>query len=271
MHRDLHSPGSFDPAAYTYVGVLYQGPDPFEGSDPEVFEALEKSLYQGNWKVKLSCDHCGAHFHYGAAFHHINGDVIAVGHICANDAFGCNSRHHYEITRLKALVQALRERNKVAGLAGKFLEEHSGLQEALGTDHHISKDLSAKLIKYGSLSEKQVALAFKLVEQATHQEARDAERTAKHAVAPDWTPERADVTGTVLSTRCDQGPYGAVLKMLMELTDGRRCWGTVPSAILGLNGGSLVGRSISFTATFESSADDKKFAFYKRPTKAREV
>lgn len=276
MSRDIHSPAAFDPAAYDYIGAFYQGPthedfDPSEFTDEGVVEALEASAYRGNHHAKGTCDHCGARFYYGAAFRHRpTGDVIAVGNRCSADAFGRESRAAYEISRLKARVEALRRRQEATGAARAFLDLNPGLDAALGAEHYISRDLAAKLLKYGSLSVKQVALAFKLAADVANRDAEDAEREAKVAVAPPWTAGRQDIDGVLLATKTVETDFGSSTKMLVELPDGRRCWGSVPEA-LWAGAGPMRGRSVAFRATFQPAPGDPKFAFFKRPSNARIV
>jgi hypothetical protein len=74
---------------------------------------------------------------------------------------------------------------------------------------------------------------------------------------------RQTVTGVVLSTKVVEGAFGVTKKMLVKLENNSRVWVTVP-------GGSGIERdqTVTFTATFEVSKDDKSFAFGKRPVLA---
>ena len=93
---------------------------------------------------------------------------------------------------------------------------------------------------------------------------------------------RHTVVGSVIKTEYRENRYGTTLKMLVKSDEGFKLWGTVPSALevveetKGENGDSWTeqrglerGDRIQFTATLEPSADDPKFGFYKRPTKAQ--
>ena len=97
-------------------------------------------------------------------------------------------------------------------------------------------------------------------------------RVEKLATAPDWVSGRQGICGTVLSTKLHETPrWGTlVMKALVELPDGRRAWGTLPSLVVGPDGqpvaGSAKGLRVKFTATIELSQNDPKFAFYKRPS-----
>lgn len=75
---------------------------------------------------------------------------------------------------------------------------------------------------------------------------------------------RVEVTGTVISTREDEGPYGVQRKALIEDDRGFRLWGNLPSAIYNAEKGERV----TFVAALTPSQDDQAFGFWKRPTKA---
>jgi hypothetical protein len=95
-----------------------------------------------------------------------------------------------------------------------------------------------------------------------------------------------EVTGTIKSVTYKENDFGGAWKMIVEGPEGWRVWSTVPSKLIDAAmeeqaardssadeeyvGWSdfLVGRQITFTATLEPSADDKSFAFAKRPSKA---
>ena len=79
-------------------------------------------------------------------------------------------------------------------------------------------------------------------------------------MAPDWECGRYEIEGKVLSVKSVESDWGRSLKCLIQLDDGRRCWGTVPSGVAAERGDW-----IEIRATFEPARDDGKFAFYKRP------
>ena len=60
-------------------------------------------------------------------------------------------------------------------------------------------------------------------------------------------------------------PGSEILKMLVELEDGNRVFGSVPTALLEIDGGNGVGQgSKTFTGTVEPSKDDLHFGFFSR-------
>jgi len=92
-------------------------------------------------------------------------------------------------------------------------------------------------------------------------------RASREAVKPPKAPVpagRVEVTGTVISTREEEGPYGWQRKALVEDDRGFRLWGSLPSAIYRAEKGDRV----TFVAGLTASRDDEFFGFWKRPTKA---
>jgi hypothetical protein len=69
------------------------------------------------------------------------------------------------------------------------------------------------------------------------------------------------VRGTVLSLK--EGMFG--MRMLVKTEAGYKLFGARPSAI----GTVARGDEVEFYATVKPSADDPKFGFFSRPTKAR--
>lgn len=284
--RDMHSPGAFDPAAYAYVGCFYLGGLEGHAWGLETLQLLSTSSYKGNFASKRSCDHCGARFAYGLAFRHANGDLIAVGETCADNAFGCESRREYDLKRLRDSVGLAREATKLGQRVKAFYEANPGLEAALCVRHHILADMQGRLAKWGDLSPKQVAFALKLADEVTK---REAERAAEPKV--EVVPGRRVIVGNVLSAKAQKSDYGTTYKMLVKTDDGQKLWGTVPTALIGqamdlcavkfpVGSGykpyeeqhaealkSLRGLRVSFTGTVEVAKNDPCFGFWSRPTK----
>jgi hypothetical protein len=129
------------------------------------------------------------------------------------------------------------------------------------------RDMINKLVRYGSLSDKQWAFMGKLVAQIDTREARKAQRAAEvEAALPipaEMLNRRVKIEGEVLSTKVVEGPYGNARKMLVKTRDGWKVWSTVPSSVA-----IEKGDKIKFEAYLERSQDDVKFGFASRPTKA---
>lgn len=282
---DIHAPSTFDPAKYQYQFPIYVGPRGGHYGVPIMsdYEIEQRKLISahsahGNFANKGTCDHCGASFYYGDVFRHVDTqEMVVVGHICADKSFSYDSRREYEYNKLKSQIAAFRERAKMKTAVESFFASHPGLREALEFDHEISRDMLKKLIKWGSLSDKQVAFALRIPQIEAEKKARLEQQAAEKAAAPDWqvNGERLRVEGEILGGKWVPGyAWGSPdsLKVIVKLADGRKCYGSMPIAIINkfpndtLN--ALKGKTFSFEAQFEVSKDDKKFAFFKRPTKS---
>lgn len=137
--------------------------------------------------------------------------------------------------------------------------------------HPILVDLREKLDKWGSLSAAQVGLIDKLTAEA------NAPKTALEG-------GRREVTGTVVSCKYRDSHYGGAWKVVLDLGDGTRIWGTLPGNVEDaltdhyyanykgtetIDFGKLAkGATLTLTATITVSDDDISFGFYKRPSKA---
>jgi hypothetical protein len=172
---------------------------------------------------------------------------------------------------------AQRKQSKRAAAAAAFLATVPDLAPVLTFPlaegaHHILADMAHKVARYGSLSDKQVALARKIVVDEAARVQRDADRAAATAalVASGVTAPtgRATVEGVVQSVKWYDNDFGSVCKMLVALDDGAKVWGTRPRPQGDEDEDAMieVGFRVRFTATFEAKADDATFATYKRPT-----
>ena len=121
------------------------------------------------------------------------------------------------------------------------------------------RDLLNKVIRYGSLSEKQLSAARRAIDRDALYRA---ERLADAALAADVPTGRIEVIGEVMSIK-DKG-WGP--KMIVKHADGWKVWGSVPSSLT-----VAVGDTVKFTATVTASDNDTKFGFFKRPVSAQVV
>jgi hypothetical protein len=255
--NDIHSPANFDPAQYRYVDMIWLG-NPEEGpeNDPETLKMIDLSSFRGNFANKSTCDHCGAWFLYGAVFEHQNGDVIVVGNQCATQAFGFSSRREVDLAKARKAVQLAKERSAKAKAVKAFLEAHPGLDQVLELEHPIIQSISSQLIRWGKISDKQVALVHKL--------AADMQKPKVEEPKIPVVAGRRQLTGKIVSSKVQDGPYGSQIKILLICEDGQKLWGTCPSGLLGND--PVRGQTVRFTATVEVSPQDPCFGFFKRPT-----
>ena len=291
--QDIHKPSSINPADYLYVTVEYE-----KGMSWKELAHLQTDLQRhmertgGKWSTHEhggTCHVCGAWAQYTVVFHHPKTNTyIRTGFDCA-EKVGIGDAALFRTFRKQ--VKDIRDRKAGKAKAELTLTE-AGVGRAwmiyeMSTDelreleaydgkvyswaYLTLRDIVGRLVKYGSVSEKQIDFLGKLVNQIDGaKQARiekEAERAAEKANAspvPDDN-ERHIVAGVVLSTKYVDTMYGESFKMLLKTEEGYKLWGTVPSAIDNLDRGD----KISFVARLERSKDDDYFGFYKRPSKAR--
>jgi len=145
-----------------------------------------------------------------------------------------------------------------------FFRARRDLISVFRCEHSIVKEMLHKIARFGDLSDRQVALARKLHDEAS----ATLEEVAKTSV-PDNT--RAEFTGCVVSTKERLTAYGLQYKMLVEVETSEgsfRVWGTIPGSILDQ---VEKGCSVTLTATLKRSENDDSFGFFSRPAKATVV
>jgi hypothetical protein len=159
------------------------------------------------------------------------------------------------------------------------------------------RDMVSKLVRYGSLSEKQNDFMGRLILKindrarvAAEREERDANRKPVPV-----TDKRLTIVGTILSAKYEDGGYfggfyrPACVKVTVEHADGWRVFGNLPSELWSdavtygeaswhngactndgrdIDSKKLKGRKVQFDARINPSDRDNKFGFFKRPTKA---
>jgi hypothetical protein len=217
------------------------------------------------------CSICGAHFIYGEVWRHVpTGEHVHIGHDCAAkyNLVASDPEWSAALASLKARRDAyvkklMRDQRLAAAYA-----QCPGLEDALSIEHPISVDLASKLRSYGSLSEAQIDLAFRLRADSYCPE------RPKEANVP--APEgRVKVCGVLVSKKAQEGPYGIAIKGTVKVVTDRGvwlAWGTIPASLLsnGNDSGVQVGQRVEFTATLKRGRDEH-FALFSRPTGGRIV
>lgn len=302
MRTDIHSPTNFDPAAYTYVGSFDQYPMPGAflnraanpwsdyTTDFGVVSAMtwEHAEYLGGRNLlrdhgahvhydpdngSCDCDHCGARIRYVCIYRHKDGQVIAVGNDCSQNRFGCSSRREYDVKTLKQRAADQRERQAAFGKAQAFCDANCPelsewlLSPAAEQVHPIFADLARKLVKFGDMSEKQLAFARKLLQEHFERQHnggktdRQLAWEAEKAQAADCPRGRTTVTGVVVKLEERDTEWGVSLKLVIKDERGFAVWMTCPASL-----SCEKGDKVSVTVTLEPSDKDPKFGFGKRPT-----
>jgi hypothetical protein len=262
--------GGFDPRAYRFV-------ESFDNRSASVFDGDAIDPLPGELadEVKVNgysldhCTHCGAALLGGAVYQHDSGEHIIIGSTCAGrldfeSAGEIQAAHQANRMYLAGLRKAIRKSERWS-VEIRFLEAARDDESMGDWERGIAEDMLRKLSKYGSLSDKQIEFIHRIVrehpEKQAKRKAREEAEAARKATAPDWESGRYPIEGTVMSIKWVENAWGCAVKCLIQLEDGRRCWGSVPSSLEVDKGDEM-----AITASFTPSPDDTKFAFFKRPT-----
>lgn len=225
-------------------------------------------------QIRVVCGRCGGSGRYPSMVY--NGICLA-----CHGVGGSWEAPDKTVARAKRRVQAAARKERKAAAkqaaaeqaAESYLAARPELAAALAAtglgarEAEILADLRAKLVRFGSLSDKQIAYAVALAAPPVCGLCGGAHKTDACPNRGEAPVGRVDVEGVVLTVKLQDGNYGATLKCLVLLDNGAKLWGTVPAALSNLERGARV----AFTATCERKAGEKSFGFYKRPTGARLV
>ena len=307
---DIHRPSAIIPENYVFIGVQYLGTKEDIG-EALFFRAEMQRIEEhraetggkySNHNYGGTCHVCGATAMYLAVYYHPNTNVyIRMGDTCSDklefgDAayFRAAKKAGKDYRTAKAgkmkAVHTLTEAGHERALAllemseAKLEELHLIEKRYFAQDntkytvydcYELStiRDIVGKLVKYGSISDKQMAFLGKLIEDCDGRkekmEARAKAEAKRLENAKPVPEERVQVTGTVVSVRePDQYAMYPAWKMLVLDDEGFKVWGSVPRAF-DVEG--LKGSRVTFKATLTPSPDDKYFGFFKRPAKGEIV
>lgn len=223
-------------------------------------QAMSRATKDSRFSQRGTCDHCGAHFHYGALYKSETGEVAVVGNICASNKLNL-SAHEYADTQLRTLVK--KARNKIAADKAMAALLPNRLADLSVTTNVITNSIRGNFRKWHSLSIKQWALIKKLAHQ---EEKKVEEQAAAKPIPAELLEGRHTISGVLLGLKSEPG-YAwntYVTKMLVLDDRGFKVWGTLPDAIYNIQKGDR----LTFDATIEVSKRDECFGFSKRPTKS---
>lgn len=250
-----------------------------------VFSHLGEAPFKlvGYTKNHASCDHCATAIVHNFHIESADGKSFKVGSSCVDKTGDGNLISEVKTTKRNAIREAKQATKKQGWRRAAWakirvqLTEDPDLSAALRTDHHIVQDIRNNFIKWGSLSDKQVALVKKLAVDVPIQKKQQADMDARKIAVPEG---KHTVTGTVVSTKYVDNHFGygtSVFKMLVlvETEDGLfKVFGTCPAKLETMyttdeygcqHNVEVKGMKIELTATFERSGDDESFGFFKRP------
>lgn len=271
----VHNPTNFEPANYEVADYLDNRRPEYCGQDPALWaeeikfwEADMERALGPDWRRKSHrCVHCGnTNVRWITAVNHLpTGDVVVFGADCT-ERLGFANRQAFKLAQLKAKAEAGHAKMKIWKARVAFLEANpafaAAVEQAKNPVHAKNSfvaDVITKLNVYGSLSERQVAAVIASLARDIEYAARKANEVAE--VKGDAPNGRATVSGVILSVKDYESDFGVTTKMLVKLDNNSRVFVTRPAKT-----DANKGDRITFTATFTPKAEDKSFAFGKRPT-----
>lgn len=297
MRTDIHRPSAIEPSEYEFVAWELQNINVME----QVYlvnhyrQLLKDHMTATAGKFSRhehggNCHVCGAVSETLAIYYHSpTNTYIRVGHICA-DKMDMSTDGGYN--NFRNAVRAEMEFQKGIAAAERYLVKR-GMQNAFefwsvhrkgycsnyyekmyndgkwGKEEGIVMDMIGKLVKYGSLSERQESFLRNLMHNIEHRPEMKAQREAERAIIPDCPTGRVQIVGEVVSVKRqnDDEVFNPRLVMTVKTTAGWLAWGSVPAALYDVQKGVRV----EFNAQITPSQKDSKFGFFKRPTKAKKV
>lgn len=292
QRTDPHRPGILDPDAYKYVTYIEPLPKPWPSMTPADVAIIDQARERNRQLLEqldahgakihgglYNCDVCGAWYQWGEMWRHEpTGELITIGHQCA-DGYSLYSGDPDGLKARRKRLAEFRKRGRRATEAREklraFVRDNRGVSALLRGDHYILRDMRAKLLRYGSLSERQMELAAKIQREERERATEKADEPTAVAIPEALLDGRHEVRGKVLGTRVEDDPFsynGQVVKMLVQIeAEGGafKLWGRAPSALLG--DGPLKGAEVAFACRIQKSDRDDAFGFINRPTKARRI
>lgn len=296
MNRtDSHRPSAIVPADYEFVAhecVRIEGvADCIFVSQARAAIAAHFSKTGGTYSTHEhggNCHVCGSvNAVYTILFYHSKTNTyVRLGQDCSaklfNNDFGAKffrnavadvREHHAGIQKAQALLAdygltaawdvSVSAKAQRAECQAQFDIDGITRRSPIAYEAVVIEDMVGKLVKYGSISEKQRNYIAVLLSKLTNRVQVETKQAEEKELAADCPTGTLVVEGTVLTTKLQSSPYGDTLKMLVKHASGYKVWGSVPSGLY-IDKGDIV----RFTATIECSKDDKKFGFFKRPRKA---
>jgi len=290
---DVHRPSAINPEDYEFVAFAHVPPS--ECPDPRSWAAAQaeetaaiRAHFERTGGTFSSHEHggtchiCGATASWTVCFYHTKTNTyIKTGRDCADKlelAYGNFEAFKKDtIKRIEALAGKRRAEAtlEAAGFQQAWEIAQGEWQDAFAAGPKLRgkveaqntvRDIVGKLIRYGSISEKQEAFLRKLLERINGWGAEQARREAEVEAAAPAPSGRVTVTGKILSVKDQDSDFGVTFKLLLQATEGYKVWATVPGALWqNRSAEDLRGLTITIKVTLTPSPSDTKFAFGKRP------
>ncbi len=286
-HRtDCHRPSAFNHDDYSFVAF---GTYREEIDDLADIVAVEQRKVIDKFCEKTGatwsnhehggmCHVCGACFlDYCVFYHRPTNTLIKVGNDCATQIQNGNPVAGYDKFRTKVknaiknkagILKAI-EIMKIQNQETRIIRDNNGNRikvKEQSFEESVISDMYGKLIRYGSLTEKQWSFMQVCVEKHKINLQREADQAAERAMRPDIPAAllsgRNRIEGEIIAMKEIDSQYGFTTKVLVRDDYGWVVWGTLPSAIDNASRGDR----IAFNAVV-SNGDERGFGFFSRPTK----
>lgn len=276
---DIHRPAVIVPAEYDYVAIKTMR---IEDLGDAAFLKIERErLAKHKEKTGAdfsqhshggSCHVCGAHAMYLAVFYHKPTNVyICTGFDCAEkmewdsglgEAFRKKVRDVREAAKGKKKAQAVLSDAGLSQVWEIYVDPNSPDK----FEENTISDIVGKLVKWGSVSPKQIEFLRKLVQKVTDRPALEAKRQEEwlDANPVPLTDKRIRIEGEVTSLFYDE-EWGRS-NMIVKTIWGWVAKGTRPSGLEVQKGDK-----VEFLATVKPSKNNEKFGYFSRPTQAKKV
>lgn len=154
--------------------------------DGDVSEEQDEWLRSIVGTSSTCCNHCGKRMKYFAIIAHRDSrELHIIGTQCASSMLHYSQDvvdgMHKATLKARQRVNRVQKQRKARANAEAFIDGVDGLRDALKTDHYIINDIGFKLMQYGSISEKQIELVFKIQQQVEDRKREQAQRAAAGA------------------------------------------------------------------------------------------
>jgi hypothetical protein len=313
--KDGFRPSVINPAEFVFVAQHYLGhsEEAWEALCNEMAEeaanlAAHQATHPGftvaGHKWPGICDCCGARYLYGATFYTAKENTyISIGGICASkmrmgdpaamktfrEQINTHKLHMEAVAKARAYCAA----NGISAALDLYMSKDNSTEFPEVT----LRDMIGKALRWGNLSDKQIAFAIKLLAQIADRPRLLAEREARDATRQPVpvTDKRLTIVGNIISAKYQEAAWEngfhkpACVKVTVEHADGWKVWGTLPRELwegartygeaswhngpctndgIDIDSSKLKGLMVQFDARVTPSDKDAKFGFFKRPTKA---
>lgn len=264
------------------VAVVVRAGDTDEGTPDFELEVFNSQLRESAgmdarvFAEGSKCDCCGQRLKYACeVVHRPTNEGFFIGRACASKIQDLQR----QLGRVENVSVALAERIACNKRERDFAvtasdEVQKALQWAKGSaGSRLAQEFVEKLRRFGLLSEAQIACLVKM-----HRE-----YLAKLAIAATGVKcpsGRVELSGTIVSLKDNPqpAPYGGGTvhhwKMVVDLGQGVRVWGTCPEKLAPIEHGdgaqrATVGAVVKLTATVTALDKDPLFGYFSRPSKAQ--